>query len=203
MRAPEWCHHWQLAALCGQGPGWLYEAALARVAARGVAVDGGAHIGTWSVLLAADFAQVLAFEPCAENRACLADNLAGRANVTIHSVALGAADGQAHMALCSEAGANSGQQMIAAQGLPVPMRALDTLHLPALDLLKLDLEGYELPALIGARETIRRCRPVIVIEEAGWAASHGLPELGARAFLIGLGYRLAERSNTDAILIPT
>nr|WP_280863895.1 FkbM family methyltransferase [Falsiroseomonas frigidaquae] len=189
--------------MCNQGPGWLYEAALARVSARGVAVDGGAHIGTWSLPMAADFAQVLAFEPCAENRSCLADNLAGCPNVTIHAAALGAADGQAHMALCPEAGANSGQQMITAEGLPVPMRALDSLRLPALDLLKLDLEGYELPALIGARETIRRCRPVVVIEEAGWAASHGLPDLGARAFLIGLGYRLAERSNTDSILIPT
>lgn len=41
---------------------------------------------------------------------------------------------------------------------------IDGLALPRLDLLKIDIEGMELQALEGARETIARCRPIIVVE---------------------------------------
>lgn len=42
--------------------------------------------------------------------------------------------------------------------------AIDSLDLPRLDLLKLDIEGMELEAMEGAKETIKRCKPVIYAE---------------------------------------
>lgn len=41
---------------------------------------------------------------------------------------------------------------------------LDGLQLPRVDLLKIDVEGMELEVLAGAKETIERCRPVMMIE---------------------------------------
>jgi FkbM family methyltransferase len=41
---------------------------------------------------------------------------------------------------------------------------VERLGLDRLDLIKIDIEGHELPALHGARETIRRFRPAIVVE---------------------------------------
>lgn len=41
---------------------------------------------------------------------------------------------------------------------------IDGLGLERLDLLKLDLEGMEAEALDGARETIRRCKPILFVE---------------------------------------
>jgi FkbM family methyltransferase len=46
----------------------------------------------------------------------------------------------------------------------VQMIAIDGLGLERLDLLKIDIEGMEMEALIGAQETIARCKPVMFIE---------------------------------------
>jgi FkbM family methyltransferase len=49
-------------------------------------------------------------------------------------------------------------------GNPVPLVRIDTLKLPRLDLLKLDVEGMETEALSGASVTIQRYRPVLHVE---------------------------------------
>jgi hypothetical protein len=41
---------------------------------------------------------------------------------------------------------------------------LDTLNLPRVDLIKIDIEGMEMEALEGAREMIERSSPVLLIE---------------------------------------
>ncbi len=59
--------------------------------------------------------------------------------------------------------------------------ALDDLNLPRVDLIKLDVEGMELEALEGAKETIMRTHPIMLIEkikaDAGglgqWLTTHG------------------------------
>jgi len=50
--------------------------------------------------------------------------------------------------------------------LPLPMMKLDDLSLQRCDLIKIDIEGMEFDALVGADETIRRFRPVIYFEQA-------------------------------------
>jgi FkbM family methyltransferase len=59
--------------------------------------------------------------------------------------------------------------------------ALDEFNLPRLDLIKIDIEGMELEALTGARNTIARTHPIMLIEkikaDAGelrqWLTAHG------------------------------
>ena len=46
----------------------------------------------------------------------------------------------------------------------VNLRTLDYFSFPKLDVLKIDVEGMEEKVLLGAIETIRRCKPVIFIE---------------------------------------
>jgi FkbM family methyltransferase len=51
---------------------------------------------------------------------------------------------------------------------------LDSLNLTRLDFLKMDIEGYEVFALRGARDTISLCRPIMVIEVNQFALeNHG------------------------------
>jgi hypothetical protein len=42
--------------------------------------------------------------------------------------------------------------------------AIDSLGLPRLDLTKIDVKGMELELLAGARQTIARCLPIIIVE---------------------------------------
>ena len=46
----------------------------------------------------------------------------------------------------------------------VRLVALDTLDLQRVDFMKVDIEGMEEKALRGAAETIKRCRPVLYVE---------------------------------------
>ncbi|HTI83470.1 MAG TPA: FkbM family methyltransferase [Acetobacteraceae bacterium] len=60
-----------------------------------------------------------------------------------------------------------GQKVDYSESSLVPVRAItiDSLALKRLDLLKIDVEGMELEVLEGARRTIKRCSPVILIEK--------------------------------------
>jgi hypothetical protein len=49
---------------------------------------------------------------------------------------------------------------------------IDDLDLPPPDVMKIDVEGSEVSLLHGAAETIRRHRPVIVIEVSGTTAAY-------------------------------
>lgn len=170
---------------------------------RRVVVDGGAHVGTWARVFSQSFERVLAFEPSPDTYACLAANMAafGCTNVEVHHAALGAATGNGRMVLdpTNTLKKNTGGRRVQPGG-PVPVVAVDRLALPVLDFLKLDVEGSEVAALLGAVETIRRCRPVVLFEDKKlWAKYYGWPKDAPMTFLRGQGYRLIGQAGRDQI----
>lgn len=171
--------------------------ALRLVKGRGVAVDGGAHTGIWAQHLARTFQVVHAFEPVPDNLRLF------RNGVVPWPVALGAQKMRAHMRPGIK---NTGQWHIvnepADDSIEVQVVDLDTIDLQALDFLKLDVEGYEFFALLGARETILRCRPAVLIEENGLCTRYGIAENMASAHLQTLGYRHAGQWNKDHLFLP-
>ncbi|OQW68076.1 MAG: FkbM family methyltransferase [Proteobacteria bacterium ST_bin12] len=48
--------------------------------------------------------------------------------------------------------------------LAVQQKTIDSLNLPRVDLIKIDVEGMEVDVLQGAVETIKRCKPMMTIE---------------------------------------
>ncbi|MBF0179596.1 MAG: FkbM family methyltransferase [Magnetococcales bacterium] len=70
-------------------------------------------------------------------------------------------------------------------GEEVPLETVDGLGLEALHFLKVDVEGMELEVLMGARETLRRLRPVLYVENDRVSNSSRLV-----AWLRSMGYRL-------------
>jgi FkbM family methyltransferase len=140
------------------------------LASDAVVVDGGAHVGVLSVLMAslAPEGHVYAFEPAPASFAHLVANLAanGVTNATPEAVAL--YDREAEIALDFNEAYPAGSHVGRGGSATVPTVRLDTWAkqrgLDRLDLVKLDVEGVELAALDGASETVRRLRPVVVVE---------------------------------------
>lgn len=175
------------------------EAALAHVRRWRSAVDVGAHVGLWSMHLARRFETLHAFEPVAAHRACFRRNVLAR-NVVLYGTALGAERGRVALApaLSGHSGSTAVQPGVAGK---VALARLDDWGLEAVDFLKLDCEGYELFTLQGAEATLRRCHPVVIVEQKpGRAQRYGLGETEAVGFLQDLGAQLRQVIAGDYIL---
>lgn len=164
------------------------EAALKYVQHFGVAVDGGAHVGTWAREMAKVFREVHAFEPHPDNFECLVMN----ADVTCYPYGLSDRDEEVSLGV----GNNTGCHFVKA-GSGTKLKRLP--ELPGLDFLKLDIEGYEWFALKGAEEQILRYRPVILIEEKSLPHAVAWPK--ARTLLESWGYEEADRIRRDVIFV--
>jgi FkbM family methyltransferase len=128
----------------------------------GVVVDAGAFIGThcWAYLQkVGPTGQVLAFEPNPEAFEALRLNCPA---ALAFNVALSDKIGTGVLVHASDT--NYGACSVMPGLGTVELIALDSLVLKRLDVFKLDCEGMEYDALLGASETIARCRPVIVCE---------------------------------------
>ncbi|HYH19046.1 MAG TPA: FkbM family methyltransferase [Azospirillum sp.] len=121
-------------------------------------VDGGAFDGDTVVCFnertAGRYRAIHAFEVDPANVEALRRRTAGLPRVTVHL--LGLWDGEATLHLSPGGAASSVGD---GGGVEVPVRALDSLDLGPVSLIKLDIEGAEIPALRGAAETIRRHKP--------------------------------------------
>ena len=163
-----------------------------------VVIDGGANVGGYLVPLArcmAGWGTVLGFEPQERLFYALCGNIAlnNCDNASAYRAALGRKDAliefpvpdyhrAGHFSGVNALGqADIGQVMTKTRKTPVKM--IDSLELARLDVLKLDLEGMEIEALEGARETIAHCSPAIFAEHIHC----GAPRL--RRLFDSLGYQ--------------
>lgn len=168
---------------------------LPHVLGRGVAVQAGGNVGVLPAMLGCHFARVHTFEPDPASLACLVRNTTGT-NVTAYAAALG--DREDRISLKTMVG-NSGATCVNGGG-DIPMRRLDGFDLDGCDLLCLDIEGLEFPALQGAEATIDRFSPIIVIEEKGLSERYGIPQGAAIDWLGRLGYGIVGSAGHDLIL---
>jgi FkbM family methyltransferase len=191
-----------------------YEAAIRFCRGRRVAVDVGAHIGLWSWTLAGDFGALVAFEPVAAHRAAWRENMAGLKNARLEPVALGARPGQVRITprtpgssgdtgVDPVAERSSLRASVGDKGELVECRTLDSFELPIVDFLKIDCEGFEVFVVEGARDTITRCRPCVIVEqkpETGMVERYGVGERDAVDALVGMGATLRRVIQGDYIL---
>lgn len=164
-----------------------------------VCVQAGGNGGLWPDHLAQIFERVYTFEPDPINFRCLVHNVA-RENVVFMQAALGA--GPSFIAMDRWCGPENPGANRVQDGGHIPVIALDSLQLTNVDLIQLDIEGYELNALNGAKETIDRCRPVVCLELRNHSYHFGTTDESIRDFMRGRGYRQIKRVFFDEFWAP-
>lgn len=176
-----------------------YIAALPHVRQRRHAVDIGGHVGLWARVMAMDFAKVTAFEPLPAHVECFERNLAGVEHVKLQAVALAEKAGELVIAM---PGDNTGSAHVAPEGEMVRARTLDSFRLKDVDFIKIDVEGFEVPAIQGGEKTIRRDRPAIVVEQKphGSAERYGRGRFDALDLLKSWGARQVWEIGGDFLL---
>ncbi len=130
-------------------------------------LDGGAYTGdtaSRALDLSPSLAEILAIEPDPKNYKRLARYAAGesRARITPLHAALGDRCGSVCFQVSGNRNATVGVGSYGARSEEVPSVTIDSLgFLP--DYVKLDVEGEEHAALMGGVETLRRCRPELLV----------------------------------------
>jgi FkbM family methyltransferase len=180
--------------------------------------DLGANVGTWTTLARAIFpgAQIQAFEPLPGHADEFARRTQGWPGVVLHRVALGSAAGEAEMDVTSYSDsasllplARAGREyfgLTPGARIRVPVVRLDDWcaehRLPPPDLLKLDLQGYELEALRGAVSLLPHVR--YILAEVSFAEFYAGQPLFTEmsGFLAAQGFHLAALGHNAMAAAP-
>jgi FkbM family methyltransferase len=185
----------------------------ARLPAGGVLVDVGANVGLHSIQLAhlVDRLRVLAFEPVNDTFSLLKRNIEKNAvgeQVTARRVAVSDRSGTLRLTNRYQYGnfvVPDGASVAADVAEEVKSMTLDELLselTDPVDAIKCDVEGAELAVLRGARATIERFHPTILIEiDPRWAERYGNSASDVFGFLTGRGY--SYQRFVDDELVPS
>ncbi len=157
--------------------------ALARLFRRNLAadmtvLDVGANIGLSTILLARSAKFVFAFEASPRNADYLVRNLELN-DISNVKVVRGAVSDTDAVVRIHEARFGAGSHVVsdshvAGNRVPtieVPSLTLDGMDLPAIGLMKVDVEGHEPNVLAGARKLLSRDAPLIYTEINAWCLS--------------------------------
>lgn len=126
--------------------------------------------------------KVIGFEPH-PNHFAVATYNTQHLPITLYNAAVSSKKGTLTLAdFDIESPGNYGEVKAQDEGFEVNTITIDSLKLPEVTLMKIDVEGHELSVLKGCKKTIERCRPVIFFE------ANDLEWLDAYKFLDKLEY---------------
>lgn len=178
----------------------LLDEALSFVMKWNTAIDGGAHYGLMSYHLNSLFKKVHSFEIDHNIRNCLKDNVQkfNLDNVAVYDFGLGECEKMVSVlrpknksfSTHIDPGKSTGEYLI---------KSIDSLNLDSLDFIKLDCEGYETYILQGAIESIKKFKPVIMMERKHLSLLWGLDKFAPTRVLEQIGYKEVVSYGKDCI----
>lgn len=137
-------------------------------AADGTALDLGANIGNHSLFFAQHFKRVISFEPNPRTFKVLSLNAELVDNMRCLNLGLSSREGVARLRTSrTNTGGSSLTTEPSGEFADVQLKTLDSV-VPAgenVKLIKIDVEGHEHEALLGARETLLAHRPIVLFEQ--------------------------------------
>jgi FkbM family methyltransferase len=180
-----------------------------------VAIDVGANIGAFTVPMAklvGETGQVYAFEASRYNQQLLRENVNQNKCADVVAIKACAASDQTGVLKVDKQSAlhaycrpdvNEGE-------FEIPRITIDSLKLPKVKLIKVDVDGHELEVLNGAEQTIKRCKPIIYIENeidakreamVAWLVDHGYRLWWHRPYMYNIDNWRGEKRNIFGSLV--
>lgn len=167
------------------------------------AVDIGANCGLWTRVMARCFAHVTCFEPNPETHEVFwLNNPPGdpTCNVSLYPLVLGMEVGEVR--IFTKRRSTAFTRVKDDGDTVVEQHTLDSFNFQEVDFIKIDVEGWEHNVVRGGIETIRRCKPTMIVEQKpNNAELHGLKQFGAINLLQKMGMRVAAEISGDYIMV--
>jgi FkbM family methyltransferase len=149
-------------------------------------------VGQWTRPLAKRFQSVICFEPNPNFRECFVRNITEK-NVILWPYGLSDREHSARQDFNST--------VLRQEDGDIDCRTLDSFGLNNMDFIKIDVDGFEVPLLEGARETLTRNTAVVNIEMKRDKRSSTVRR--AEEILKDLGYRHEKRTKSDEVWLKT
>lgn len=160
-------------------------------------MDIGAHIGLWSRKLMLSYHIVYAFEPIKELAECYRKN-SQQTNYKLREIALG--DNKGELNIMYESYRSQNTHIHSSGNIKVQVESLDDQNISKIGLIKIDVEGWEMPVLQGGQRTIQKDRPWIIIEQKQGAQSRvGRHKKDITRLLERWGYRREMKIANDVL----
>lgn len=143
---------------------WNAQAAewLSFVPNKRVVIQAGGNCGLYPLRLSYIFDRVITLEPDPVNFCCLANNCKNSKIVKLNAAVGSSCD---FVTMYSPDVQNNGMHKVSGDGSTVVYAVtIDSLGLEVVDCIMLDIESYEYWALLGATDTLLRCRPTVIAE---------------------------------------
>ena len=175
------------------------DTAVAACEQKRICIDIGANVGLWSCDLVKHFDQVIAFEPVQEFIDCFEKNVVAT-NYTMHRMALGRTESFINMNIVQ---GNTGHSHINKESFgrgTIPLKTLDSFNFTNVDMIKIDVEGFEEEILAGAMETIKLNKPILVIEQQKHEYQDDMIDTPAIKILQSWGYNVLTQISKDWVL---
>jgi FkbM family methyltransferase len=154
-------------------------------------LDIGAWCGTWSKLMEPYAKKVIAFEPDRIHFECL------QKNCTINCIPRREAVGNEVKNVSLTKNDFTQQKRVAGEG-DISMVRIDDFDYQDVDLIKIDVEGYELEVLKGAQNTLQKIE-YLMIELNGNTEKYGSSNKECIDFILAQGFKLLMKVWPDKI----
>ena len=158
-------------------------------------IDIGAWWGPWSLFWQPHSEKIEIFEPNEIILPMLEHNISKFDNCTLHNVALGDKKGTVSMAYESHSGTNH----ITSLDGNIRLNTLDSYNFTDVDVIKIDVEGYEIAVLEGAKRTILQQKPILQIEANNSGKKYGKTKTDILNLLTEWGMTRIEKKWPDQV----
>jgi len=176
----------------GNGQQAQRDAALQYIKQWRVCLDIGSNIGQWTRPLSKKFESVVCFEPNPNFRECFEKNIQEK-NVLLWPYGLSDKEHKAKQDFNST--------VLHEEDGDIDCRTLDSFGLTNVDFVKIDVDGFEIPLLNGARETLSKNDPVINIEMKRDKRTDIVVK--CESILKDLGYKFQKRTKSDEVWLKS